>query len=109
MPQRRVTVASRVGLHARSARLFVEQAACHQARVTIAKDGGRPADARSILSVLALNARGGDTVVLTADGEGAERAIEVLAAFLAIDHDADDQDVNDYDPGDHDADLGAPA
>jgi len=88
VPQRRVTVASRIGLHARPARLLVEEAARLPVRVTIAKDGGRPADARSILSVLALNARGGDTVVLAADGEGAEQAVEALAAFLAVDHDA---------------------
>lgn len=99
MAQRRITVASRVGLHARPARLFVEAAARQQVQVTIAKEGGRPADARSILSVLALNARGGDTVVLTAEGEGAEHAVEVLAAFLAIDHDADHVAGRDADQG----------
>ena len=91
MPQRRVIVGSRVGLHARPASLFVKEAARQPVRVTIAKEGGKPADARSILSVLALNARHGDTVVLAADGEGAQQAVDALAAFLAIDHDAADQ------------------
>ena len=89
MVERRVTVASRVGLHARPASLFVQAAARQPVRVLICKDGGKPADARSILSVLAMNARAGDTVVLTADGEGAEAALDALAEVIATDHDAD--------------------
>jgi phosphocarrier protein len=89
MVERRVTVASRVGLHARPASLFVQTAARQPVRVLICKDGGKPADARSILSVLAMNARAGDTVVLTADGDGADAALDALAAVIATDHDAD--------------------
>lgn len=89
MAERRVTVASRVGLHARPAALFVQAAGKHRAAApTIAKAGGEPVSARSILSVLALDARGGDEVVLTADGDGADAALDDLVAVLSIDHDA---------------------
>lgn len=89
MPQRTVTVASKVGLHARPASLFVQAAAKHAAAgVTIHKAGGDPAPAASILSILALDAKGGEEVVLTAEGDGAEAALDELVAFLAIDHDA---------------------
>jgi phosphocarrier protein HPr len=47
-------------------------------------------DARSILSVLGLDVRGGQEIVLTAEGDGAEQAIEELAAVAAKDHDASD-------------------
>jgi phosphocarrier protein len=87
MPQRRATVASRVGLHARPASIFVQAAARQSVRVTIAKPEGEPVSARSILSVLALGVRHGDEVVLSADGEGAEAALEELAELLGIDHD----------------------
>ena len=56
--------------------------------VFIAKQGGEPVDARSILSVIGLDARGGDTVVLSADGAGAEAVLDDLAAIVATDHDA---------------------
>jgi len=56
--------------------------------VTIAKDGGTPVNARSILSVLALDARGGDEVVLAAEGAGADQALEQLVQLLLVDHDA---------------------
>jgi phosphocarrier protein HPr len=59
-------------------------------KVTIAKAGGDPVDARSILSVLALDARGGDEVVLTAEGDGADEALEELAALVARDLDSEE-------------------
>ena len=46
-------------------------------------------DARSILSVLALDARGGDEVVLTAEGDGADQALDELAALVARDLDSE--------------------
>src|SRR5919204_5397694 len=80
MPERRVVVGSKVGLHARPAALFVQAAAKQPVKVTIAKDGRDPVDARSILAVLALDVRGGEEVVLaTADAEGAEAALDELA------------------------------
>ncbi|SDD44493.1 HPr family phosphocarrier protein [Actinokineospora iranica] len=88
MSERRVKIASAVGLHARPAGLFVRAAAEQPVPVTIAKDGRDPVDARSILSVLGLDARGGDEVVLAAEGEGAEAALAELAALLEVDHDA---------------------
>lgn len=88
MATREVVVGSRVGLHARPASLFVQAAARQPVTVSIAKPGGDPVDARSILSVIGLDVRGGDTVVLTADGEGAEAVLDELAAVVATDHDA---------------------
>jgi len=89
MPERRVVVGSKVGLHARPAAMFVQAAAKQPVKVTIAKAGGDPVDARSILSVLALDARGGDEVVLAADGDGADHALDELAALVARDLDSE--------------------
>lgn len=88
MPSRTVTVGSKVGLHARPAALFVQAVAKAGVPVFIGRPGQTPADARSILSVLALDARGGDEVVLTAEGDGADAALEALAALVATDHDS---------------------
>ena len=88
MAQRQVIVGSSVGLHARPAALFVRAVAKAPLPVFIAKPGGEPVDARSILSVIGLDARGGDTVVLSAEGTGADTVLDDLAAIVAADHDA---------------------
>jgi phosphocarrier protein HPr len=88
MPERKVIVGSRVGLHARPAAMFVQTASKVGVPVFIAKPGQPPADARSILSVLSLDARGGDEVVVSAEGAGADAALDELVAFLEKDHDA---------------------
>jgi phosphocarrier protein len=82
MAERRVVVAAGVGLHARPAALFVKAAGATGLPVTIAKEGTAAADARSILSVLSLDVRGGEEVVLTADGDDAEAALDSLALLL---------------------------
>lgn len=84
MAERRVPVATAEGLHARPAALFVKAAASCGVAVRIAKVGtAGDADARSILAVLALDVRMGDEVVLTADGEGADKALDRLAELLS--------------------------
>jgi phosphocarrier protein HPr len=82
MAERTAVIASEVGLHARPASLLVQAAARQPVTVTIAKDGAEPVDARSILSVIGLDARHGDTVVLRADGDGADSALEELARII---------------------------
>lgn len=90
MAEVRTTVGSSVGLHARPAALFVQQAAKQNIAVTISKDGGEPVDARSILSVIALDARGGDEVVLHADDDPqAEDVLRELSEFVAANHDSE--------------------
>jgi phosphocarrier protein HPr len=90
MPERHTIVGSKVGLHARPASLFVQAVSRQPVKVTIAKLGAAPVDARSILSVLALDARGGDEIVLAAEGDGADAAIDELAALVARDLDSEE-------------------
>ena len=87
MSERTVKVASSVGLHARPATIFTQEAAKQPVKVTIAKVGGNPVDARSVLFVLGLDVRGGDEVVLAAEGDGAEEALDALEAVLQRDLD----------------------
>lgn len=90
MPSRDVVIGARIGLHGRPAAMVVKAAASQPVRVLISKGGGKAVDAASILAVLGLGARGGDTVTIQADGDGAEDALEVLAALLVRDLDAVD-------------------
>lgn len=92
MAERKATVASRVGLHARPASIFAEAAGEIPLEVTIAMEG-EPADeamdAASILSLMSLGASHGDVVVLRAEGDGADSALESLARIIETDHDAE--------------------
>lgn len=89
MPSRTVTIASAVGLHARPAALFVQAATATGLDVEIGRASEDPVDATSILGVMSLGAGHGEDVVLTADGEGADEALESLVALLSRDLDAD--------------------
>ena len=88
MPSREVAIASASGLHARPANLFVQTVNGLGLRVTIQKEGRPPVDARSMLGVMTMGVKHGEVVTLTAEGDGAEAALDRLVAFLEIDHDA---------------------
>jgi phosphocarrier protein HPr len=88
--ERRVVVGSRVGLHARPAALFVQAASKLPVKVMVSKEDTSPVDARSILSVLGLDVRGGQEIILTAEGDGAEQALDQLASLAARDLDVPD-------------------
>ena len=87
MAERTVTVASKVGLHARPAALVAKTAAAQSVPVTIAKDGGTPVQASSVLNLMTLGAKHGDTVVIFAEGEGAQEAVDAVADLIAQDLD----------------------
>jgi phosphocarrier protein HPr len=82
MSERQVRVGSRVGLHARPASLFAKAVANAGVPVPIAKEGQPPVNARSLLNVLTLGVEYGELVTLYAEGEGADGALDQLAAML---------------------------
>lgn len=88
MATRTVTIASTVGLHARPASLFVEAVSESGVDVEISRPGEDAVDAGSILGVMALGAKHGEEVVLSAEGEGAEAVLDRLGDLLATDMDA---------------------
>jgi phosphocarrier protein HPr len=88
-----VVVGSRVGLHARPAKLVAQEAGRQPVIVRIAKDGKDPVDARSLLSLLALGAKQGDEVTLSAEGDDAEAAVETIASLVEQDLDEEPADV----------------
>jgi phosphocarrier protein HPr len=87
MPERRVVVASRVGLHARPAALLAKAAAQQPVTVTIRKGDGEPVEAASILGLMTLGAMHGDEVVLSAEGSDADAALDAVAAVIGTDLD----------------------
>lgn len=78
----RVELPAGVDLHARPAAEFVRAAMRFSARIVISVDT-RDADAKSLLSVLALGAKGGTPLHLRADGDDAPAAVATLAGCVA--------------------------
>ncbi len=76
-----VTILNPAGLHARPATLLVESAKGFEADVSIAKNG-KTANAKSIMSVLALGAVTGDVVVVSATGRDADQAVEEVKKIM---------------------------
>ena len=61
---RKVIVGSQSGLHARPAAIFTHAVANTGRKITIARPGGEPVDAASILMVLSQGIRNGHEVIL---------------------------------------------
>jgi phosphotransferase system HPr (HPr) family protein len=78
----RVALPSAVALHARPAATFVKTAMRFRSRVVVGANG-KAADAKSILAVLALGARGGTVLELSADGDDASDALDALSELVS--------------------------
>lgn len=87
MPERTTVVASKAGLHARPAAVFVKAAAEQPTTVSIRKPDGDPVDASSILSIMTLGVEQGDEVILSAEGDRADEALDTLVELLERDLD----------------------
>jgi multiphosphoryl transfer protein len=74
-------VRNAIGLHARPAARFVETARGFDAEVRVATGGGAPVRAGSLTNLVALGARFGDTLTVTASGPDAQAAIDALRAL----------------------------
>lgn len=92
MPERTVVIGSAQGLHARPAKIFVHMAARQPVPVSIRVGDRAAVPASSILGVLSLGAARGTEVILSADGDGADAALDELAGLLAADLDAEEPD-----------------
>jgi phosphotransferase system HPr (HPr) family protein len=77
-----VALPAGVDLHARPAGLFVRTAMRFRAAIKVTA-GDREADAKSVLAVMALGARGGSELSLRAEGQDAGAALDALAACVA--------------------------
>jgi phosphocarrier protein HPr len=76
-----VTVANRLGLHARAAARFVQLASRFQSTVRVTR-GSQTMDGKSIMGILLLAAASGSVLTISADGEDELTAIDSLCSFI---------------------------
>lgn len=80
---RTVPIIDPAGIHARPAAEFAQAVTASGCTVTISKEAGTPGvNAGSILSIMGLGLKEGDTVEITVEGENAEDVVEELALIL---------------------------
>lgn len=78
---RTVQITNRRGLHARASAKFVTMAAAQPIEVSVEKDGSR-VTGTSIMGLMMLGAAMGDTITISAQGDGAGETVEALAALV---------------------------
>ena len=83
MREAAVVLDNRLGLHARAAAKVVRAAQHFESAITLVAANGSQADAKSILSILALAAGKGTRITLTADGPDEADAIDQLQNLFA--------------------------
>ena len=82
MVERTVQIANKNGLHARPAAEIVKISAKFQSEITLVKDG-MEVNGKSIMGVMMLAAECGASIVLRAQGDDAEQAIDAIATLIA--------------------------
>lgn len=81
MLSRNVKIINKLGMHARPAALLTKTANLFGCKITITK-GGKTIDAKSILAVMALAAKCGEEITITADGAGEAVALDSLVSLV---------------------------
>lgn len=72
-----MTIKNRLGLHARPAAMFVQEAARYKSKVLVVKDG-LEVNGKSVMGLMLLAAESGSKLTIKADGPDEAKAIEAL-------------------------------
>lgn len=81
MTSEKYVIKNTIGLHARPAALFVKKAAEFESKIKVIKED-KEADAKSIISIMALGAVKGAEIVINATGDDSDLAVEALIELL---------------------------
>ena len=76
-----IVIQNSQGLHARPADMFARLAKQFQSRIELVREGRR-VEASSIMDLLTLGAAKGTELVLEAEGEDAQEAVDALASLV---------------------------
>ncbi len=82
MIEKVTVVGPEAGLHARPAAVFVKKAKEFDSDIKVVKDG-REANAKSTLKVMTLGAKKDDKILIRAEGEDAEAAVDALVELIS--------------------------
>ena len=81
MLQKEVTIVNKLGLHARAAAKLVTLASSFSSEIDISRDG-QTVNGKSIMGVMMLAASRGTRLVILADGEDEQAAVDSLEKLI---------------------------
>jgi phosphocarrier protein len=79
--KKEMVVKNKSGLHARPAALFVQVANKFDSRITVKRDG-EEVNGKSIMGILMLGAEKDSIIIIEADGEDAQAALDELEKII---------------------------
>jgi phosphocarrier protein len=82
MTERTAMIVNSLGMHARPAAQVVRAASTFRAHIELVKDG-MTVNGKSIMGVMMLAAEQGSAVLIRADGDDADQAVEALVELFA--------------------------
>jgi phosphocarrier protein len=85
MIEKKVTVINKLGIHARPATLLVQAASRYEADIFLSKGDVSRINGKSIMGVMMLAAEQGAEVLVEAEGNDAEVALEAVVELLGGD------------------------
>ncbi|MTI65653.1 MAG: HPr family phosphocarrier protein [Firmicutes bacterium] len=81
MESKKITVKTKIGLHARPAALFVQTAGKFLSDIYVEK-GDKKVNAKSIMGIMALGVAYDDEIIISANGEDEKKAVNDLVDLL---------------------------
>ena len=84
MKQLEITVKNDTGLHSRPADYFVRTCKLYKSKISVSFRG-QTIDAKNILKVILLNICKDDSIIITAEGEDEDAALDDLRALIESD------------------------
>ena len=81
MVEKKVCITNEIGLHARAASKFLNEAVKYNSNIEFIKDN-KTDSAKSIISILSLSAHKGCELILRCDGEDEQSALEKLSELI---------------------------
>ncbi|MDU2219205.1 HPr family phosphocarrier protein [Finegoldia magna] len=81
MVEKKVCITNEIGLHARAASKFLNEAVKYKSNIEFIKDN-KKYSGKSIISILSLSAHKGCELILRCDGEDEQSALEKLSELI---------------------------
>ncbi len=81
MATRSVTIVNKLGLHARAAARFVQEASAFESNINV-RHAGKEVNGKSIMGMMMLAAAQGMTIDIIANGNDEERALDTLETLI---------------------------
>lgn len=88
MIKKEVIIKNKSGIHARPASILVNEASKYNSEILLEKSGEK-VDCKSILGVMMLAATCGSSIIVHADGDDEEKALNAIVEILESDFEED--------------------